>query len=339
MKDIAELAGCSVMTVSKALRDSPKVSAARKAEILSLARAHGYSPNPLVSALVAHRHNRHTEAGTIALLTKFDKPVRSWKTRQPVYSDLLDGIDQRAKELGFKVEEFATCLPGAPDGARLTNILRARGIVGLMLFPGGGFERTFPELEWKHFSTVAILFNAMGIHVHRTASDYALGMDMCLNELQRSGYKRIGLAMTRFLDPSVSFFFSGRFFSWQNQQPDSQRVPLISGVSERADFETFADWIKNHQPDCILAYYPYMDEWLRKIGLVPGKDIGYVNLALRGRTDATGLEMHPKRVGASSINLLSRELFLNHRGLPEAPETTLISPLWFQGPTTRQPLA
>lgn len=45
LRDIAEKAGCSKNTVSLALRDSPRISVARRTEIQQLARQMGYVPN------------------------------------------------------------------------------------------------------------------------------------------------------------------------------------------------------------------------------------------------------------------------------------------------------
>jgi len=45
LKDIAERAGVSVMTVSKVMRDAPDVSAATKSRIRQLAIEMGYMPD------------------------------------------------------------------------------------------------------------------------------------------------------------------------------------------------------------------------------------------------------------------------------------------------------
>ena len=50
LKDIAGQIGVSVMTVSKALRDEPDVSAATKARIKALARQMGYVPDSSAQA-------------------------------------------------------------------------------------------------------------------------------------------------------------------------------------------------------------------------------------------------------------------------------------------------
>ena len=51
LKDIARHAGVAVMTVSKALRDAPDVSAATKARIKALAQQMGYVPNSFAQGL------------------------------------------------------------------------------------------------------------------------------------------------------------------------------------------------------------------------------------------------------------------------------------------------
>ena len=51
LKDIAQLAGVSVMTVSKALRDEPDVSSATKTKIKQLAQQTGYVPDSSAQGL------------------------------------------------------------------------------------------------------------------------------------------------------------------------------------------------------------------------------------------------------------------------------------------------
>ena len=45
MKDIAREFGISVATVSRALKDSPRISAERRAAIQQYAREHNFTPN------------------------------------------------------------------------------------------------------------------------------------------------------------------------------------------------------------------------------------------------------------------------------------------------------
>lgn len=55
MKDIARDLGVSIATVSRALKDSPRISAAQKERIQTYAREHNFYPNIIGEAL---RHSR-----------------------------------------------------------------------------------------------------------------------------------------------------------------------------------------------------------------------------------------------------------------------------------------
>ena len=55
MKDIARELGISVATVSRALKDSPRISPERRAAIQQYAREHDFTPNVLAESL---RHSR-----------------------------------------------------------------------------------------------------------------------------------------------------------------------------------------------------------------------------------------------------------------------------------------
>ena len=58
LKDIAESAGVSVMTVSKALRDETDIAAATRARIKSIADAAGYVPNHSARGLRTRKTNQ-----------------------------------------------------------------------------------------------------------------------------------------------------------------------------------------------------------------------------------------------------------------------------------------
>ena len=51
MKDIAREFGISVATVSRALKDSPRISAERRAAIQQYAREHDFTPNVIAESL------------------------------------------------------------------------------------------------------------------------------------------------------------------------------------------------------------------------------------------------------------------------------------------------
>lgn len=335
MKEVAAMAGCSAMSVSLALRGSPEVGAKLGEKIRALAKATGYRPNPLVAALVASRRKLGREV--IAVLTKFDEPLRSWSAPREFYSDLHAGLVERADELGFRVEEFPVHGVRPPTGAQLTRILRTRGIHGVVLFPGGGLERGYPDCDWRHFSVVAAGFHARAaLPVHRTSTDYMVGMDACLSELERRGYKRIGLAFSKALDPNVGHTLSGRFLAWREQQPSRAQIPLVPGWEVLPSREVFLRWFRRYRPDCILTTDSAVTGWLHEAGLRVPNQVGVAALPVRHLADHAGMDARTREVGRLTINLLARELYLNHSGLPEVPEVALVAGAWRDGATVLQ---
>src|SRR5215471_9030661 len=89
LKDIAEKAGVSVMTVSKALRDEPDVSATTKARIKALAQQMGYLPDSTAQGL------RTRTTRLFGLLIP--------SLANPIFSRIILAIQERAYALGYDV--------------------------------------------------------------------------------------------------------------------------------------------------------------------------------------------------------------------------------------------
>jgi DNA-binding LacI/PurR family transcriptional regulator len=87
LKDIAERAGVSVMTVSKVLRNAPDISASTKARIKALAEEMGYVPDSMAQGL----RNRTTKLFGLVISS----------TTNPTFARLVVGIEERVHELGY----------------------------------------------------------------------------------------------------------------------------------------------------------------------------------------------------------------------------------------------
>jgi DNA-binding LacI/PurR family transcriptional regulator len=89
LKDIAARAGVSLMTVSKALRDQPDVSATTKTRVKLLAQQMGYLPDSSAQVLRTRK-------------TKLFGIVLSSMTN-PIYSRVILAIEEGAHALGYDV--------------------------------------------------------------------------------------------------------------------------------------------------------------------------------------------------------------------------------------------
>ena len=89
IKDIAQAAGVSHSTVSRALSDSPLVSDETKARVQHLAQEMGYSPNTLARSLVT----RQTHTVGVVVTTIAD----------PFIAEVVQGIEATAHDHGYTV--------------------------------------------------------------------------------------------------------------------------------------------------------------------------------------------------------------------------------------------
>ena len=92
MKDIARELGISVATVSRALKDSPRISPERRAAIQQFAREHDFTPNVLAESL------RHSKVQPIKLIGVIIPEFTHF-----YFSSVLAGIEEEASSRGYRI--------------------------------------------------------------------------------------------------------------------------------------------------------------------------------------------------------------------------------------------
>ena len=125
LKDIAQHVGVSIMTVSKALRDAPDVSAATKANIKIVAQQMGYVPDSSAQGL------RTKTTKLFGLLIP--------ATTNPVYARMVMAIEERAHELGYDIL-FAHSLNKPEREELCLRRFLSRRVDGLLISPVYRFE-------------------------------------------------------------------------------------------------------------------------------------------------------------------------------------------------------
>jgi len=144
LKDIALQIGVSVMTVSKALRDEPDVSAATKAKIKLLAQQMGYVPDSTAQGL---------RTRTSKLLGLVIPSITN-----PIYARIVFAIEERAHELNYELLLAHT--HNLPEREELSiRRLLSRRVDGLFVSPVYRLEseaRIYQELLARQTPTVLI---------------------------------------------------------------------------------------------------------------------------------------------------------------------------------------
>ena len=92
MKDIARELGISVATVSRALKNSPRISEERRLLIQQYAREHNFTPNVLAESL---RHSRVQPMKVIGVIIP--------EFAHYYFSTILHGIEEEASARGYRI--------------------------------------------------------------------------------------------------------------------------------------------------------------------------------------------------------------------------------------------
>jgi LacI family transcriptional regulator len=144
LKDIAAQAGVSTMTVSKALRDAPDISAATKARLRAMAEQMGYMPDSTAQGLRSRN-------------TKLFGLVVSAATN-PVFARVMMAIEEQTHEMGYDLL-FAQSLNVPEREQQVIRHLLSRRVEGLFITPVYRLEPTAPIYEElaRHSTPVVLL--------------------------------------------------------------------------------------------------------------------------------------------------------------------------------------
>ena len=120
LKDIAQIAGVSVMTVSKALRDAPDISATTRGRLKALAQQMGYVPDTMAQGL----RTRRTRLLGLVISTMIN----------PIFARILLALVERVHEMGYDLMVAHTHNDTDREEACIRRML-SRRVDGLFLYP------------------------------------------------------------------------------------------------------------------------------------------------------------------------------------------------------------
>ncbi len=331
LRDIARRAGVSATTVSKALRNHPKISATRRAEIAALAERMGYRRNPALSAWMRHvRDLRRPAAGeTLAYVTSRSL-AETLRARDAWAHRYHAGARALAERLGFRCTTFAL-EDHDEDWGRLFRMLHQRGVRGVAIGPLAGLAP--PSVEAAPFSLASIESLGPGAAVDWVATDHYRGMLLAVEEAKRRGHRRIGYIRSAIQTPEHERWRAA-FALYLADAPEAERVPALApgvgGPSEAA----LSEWLRRHEPTVILSPDNAVLGRLRRIGVSVPRDLAYVTLDQEGAAaGVAGVKQHMEEVGAALVRLLAMKIELNETGPALVPRSLLLQPTWVEGRT------
>jgi DNA-binding LacI/PurR family transcriptional regulator len=136
MGDIARLAKVSKPTVSRALSDSPLVSAETRAHVISVAQAHGYVANRNAQRL------RQTRTNAVAVVLDFDSH-QTGAIGDPFIFELLAGVSEA---LSARQQDLLLSPAGLVDLASFRQLHRSRATDGFIVLGQGSRDPMLRQL-------------------------------------------------------------------------------------------------------------------------------------------------------------------------------------------------
>ncbi len=314
------------MTVSLALRGDPSIPASTRRRVTDTARRIGYRPNPLVSALMAGLRGRHPRGRGAHLIAYVDSfGTKATAQQRASLLRYRRGALEAAERHGYRLQDFDLG-PGGLSAPRLEQILRARGIRGLVFapFPVTGSEIT---LDWTHFAAAAVGFSLSRPSLHRAVNHQAQTARHAIQRLLALGYRRIGVVLSRHEnDRAQRNWVAATLMARFEHGSGSLNFPLL--IEDRIELKRLRTWCQQERPEVVLT----SESEVRAMLGPRGPHVAHLHLTA-DVAGCAGMDQANERVGAAAVDLVVEQLHANLRGIPEHPKTVLIEGQWVDGQT------
>jgi len=345
LSDVAKKAGVHVTTVSLALRNHPRLPETTRQRIQALAAEMGYRPDPLLRALVAYRGNNieRRNIPTLAYVTNWNSRL-GWK-KVTAHPDFFAGAEAMANQLGYQLEHFWLNEPGQTQG-RLSRMLYARGINGVIIASHGREMGDALEFEWQNFSAVKIDYYPHKPVLHNVTNNQCDIIRVAIQKVKAAGYRRIGFVMHRGWDHAVDHLWTAGYLCEKQHLEAKDQIPAHifpeehpverwfneSNAPVEADFDSFEKWFNKHRPEVLISKGTFVLPLLERMKLKVPEDIALELVFLEELSgDIAGVRQNHKTVGAAAVEMLATQLQHNKVGLPGIPTTTFVEGTWFDG--------
>ena len=181
MKDIAREFGISVATVSRALKDSPRISKERREAIQQYAREHNFYPNAIGEAL---RHSRVMPPRIIGVIVP--------EFTHYYFSSILTGIEEAAAARGYRIMVALSGEQYEREARIFENFLRSK-VCGVIVSQAKD-TKNYDHYQKLIDAGIPLVFYdriCTGVNASRVVVDDYMGAYNAVTYLVETGCKRI----------------------------------------------------------------------------------------------------------------------------------------------------
>ncbi|MFA4944071.1 MAG: LacI family DNA-binding transcriptional regulator [Lentisphaeria bacterium] len=332
IRAIAVAAGISKTTVSDALRNHPGVNPATQARVLRLAKQLGYVPDARIASVMASVREAATKELLPIAWLNTNLEQDAWQKYQ-FHAPYLEGARERARQLGYRLEEIWLHEPGMTM-PRLSRRLHRRGIEGVIVTP----TATHLQLDWDRLAGVSIGKNLLVPHLHRITADLYYNFLLALKMVKRGGYQRIGICLTDDFDRGTDHACRIAAHHFQATIPECNTVPPLfyNEVPTRwpAAKRQIVAWLSRCKPDVVVCQSNRLVACVEAAGFRVPMDVGVVHLATDDDvSDWAGVCSNRRETGAIAAELVVSFMRSRQFGVPRIARDTIIRGSWHPGRT------
>ena len=328
LQQIARAADCSLATVSYALRDDPRIRPETRALVQKVAAQLGYRPNPRFSALMSHIRNSRPVAAGERIAFVWVHTSRAESAKDPFLQRVFLGAKARAEALGYGLEQFWTAERGMTD-RRLSQVIKSRGIVGLLLSPVMHEVEVTLDLEWSCFAPAVIGSARWNPEFHHAGHHHYLAMRLVLEKLAERGCRRPFAVLDAETNERARRGWQAAFLAFHPLPVEARELLVIGLAAERGKW---AKRCKANGADALIVSGNNIVEQLGAMkGMPPAKTpVVSLNCSLE-LNGIGGIEDRYDMVAANAVDLVVSQLNSNESGVPAIPRMLLFPGGWVEG--------
>ena len=332
-KEVARVARVHPSTVCLAMVNNPMIAAATRDRIMAVAEKLGYVRDPMLGALAAYRRTTKSVVfhGVLAWVVH-NEGGYDW-SRVPQYRDYLEGIKERAAELGYKVEIF-DLKSYQGNYERLNGVFRSRNIRGALFCPQPKPHTLLP-LRFDEISAVTIGYTLQSPKLHMISTNHFASMREILQQMRGRGYRRIGYALPAVYDERIDNNYRAAYYLERESWPESEWIPQFT---EPVNAVNFRGWLKTHTPDAVIISHEIFPELLTELKIPVPKKLGVATPSVVGSyANFAGIDDDSREVGRVAVAFLTSLVERGERGIPHRPQRVLVRGVWHEGHSLRAP--
>lgn len=325
-RDVARACGVHPSTICLALKNSPSIPLLTRQRVQAAAEELGYRPNVAARNLALLRTGEKSIGGSLPIAWLNQEAQRNhWRT-DPEARIYFENARQRAEELGYHLEEIWTRESGMSVG-RLVQIVRARGIEGVIFPVHRSFDYSLLTPAWNDFALVGLNDHRFSEWIDVVCPDHYRNMDTICRELTRLGLSRMGLALGRQFDNSTSGLMHGGFLRNQAMLAPTQRIPvcLLDGELDQ-QFAVFSSWLDQCSPGAVICSEPALVARARECG----QEAIWIGLGTGLPAFDGGIDAGSSEVGGVAVDCVVEKMRRFEKGMRATARVHLLKSTWVE---------